>query len=173
MRCLAGLIAILTIPAPAADADGPPSLQRSLGTPPEVTLVPAKPAAPAPEKEGPRPTKIGEHRLLDATQWAKGKWVKKSKDTPAVWRLAIKSPGAKAMRVHFRDFHAGTGGKAWIHNGKEWHGPYTGGGLYGDGDFWSHVVPGDRLIVEFTSPAKGPPPFAVREVSHLTTDPLE
>ena len=179
MRCLAGLLMILSTPVLSAESDDPlpPGLQRALGRPPEVTLAPARPAAAAPEKEGPRPTKIGEHRLLDAAQLAKGKWVKKSKDAPAVWHLAIKSNGAAAMRVHFREFRAGAGGKAWVHNGKEWHGPYTGGGLYGDGDFWSHVVPGDRLIIEFAGPPgskqPGIPPFSVREISHLTTNPLE
>ena len=135
-------------------------LAAEIAPPPEVTLSPAPPSES-------RPNKIGEHRTLSAAQLAKGKWSKK----PRVWRLAIKSTGAAAMRIHFREFHAGTG-KVWVHNGKERFGPYSGDGLYGDGDFWSHVIPGDRLIIEYAGESKTIP-FAAREVSHLTVNPLE
>lgn len=174
MRWLTVLMLTMTLmPAEEAGPPPPPSLRRAMGNAPEVVLTPApagnKPVAET--KPGPRPTKIGEHRLLGAGQLAKGKW---AKGTPPVWRLTVKSKGAAAMRLHFRDFQVGKG-QAWVHNGKDWFGPYTAGGLYGDGDFWSHVVPGERLTIEFASdakPAKGLP-FKVQEVSHLTVNPLE
>jgi hypothetical protein len=148
----------------AADAP-PPSLGlRSLKAPPEVSLVAAPAAAPLSES---RPMKIGEHRILSAAQLSKGQWTK----SPRLWRLAVKSTGAAAMRVHFRDFHAGKG-QVWVHNGKDWFGPYSADGMYGDGDFWSHVVPGDRLLIEYAGDASKAP-FVVREVSHLTVNPLE
>jgi len=132
--------------------------------PPQVTLAPAPASAAGPA----RPNQIGTHRPFTAAQLAKGKWSKK----PRVWRLAIKSEGAAALRVHFKDFHAGAG-KVWVHNGKDRYGPYSGDGLYGDGEFWSHVVPGDRLIIEYEGPGRAAPPFQVPELSHLTVNPLE
>ena len=168
------VLMMLTVNLVAAEDAGPPppSLRRAMGNAPEVALQPAPPSKPVAEtKPGPRPTKIGEHRLLASAQLAKGKW---AKGTPPVWRLTLKSQGAVAMRLHFHDFQVGKG-QAWVHNGKDWFGPYTGGGLYGDGDFWSHVVPGERLTIEFAGDAKPAKslPFKVREVSHLTVNPLE
>ncbi len=170
MRWLTALMLMLTSVAAEETGPPPPSLRRAMGNAPEVVLTPAsKPVAET--KPAQRPTKIGEHRLLASAQLSKGKW---AKGTPPVWRLTVKSKGAAAMRLHFREFQVGKG-QAWVHNGKDWFGPYTGGGLYGDGDFWSHVVPGERLTIEFAGdakPAKGLP-FKVQEVSHLVVNPLE
>ena len=171
------MLTLILAAAAAAEESGPPppSLQRTMGNAPEVTLEPAPAVKPVTEnKPGPRPTKIGEHRRLAPTQLAKGKWAKGTKGSPPVWRLTLRSPGAAALRLHFRDFRAGEG-KAWVHNGKAWFGPYTGAGLYDDGDFWSHVVPGERLTIEYTGDAKDAkgPPFKVLEVSHLITNPLD
>ena len=170
MRWLTALMLTLTLVAAEETGPPPPSLRRAMGNAPEVLLTPAsKPVAET--KPAQRPTKIGEHRLLASAQLAKGKW---AKGTPPVWRLTVKSKGAAAMRLHFREFQVGKG-QAWVHNGKDWFGPYTGGGLYGDGDFWSHVVPGERLTIEFAGDAKSAKglPFKVQEVSHLTVNPLE
>ena len=143
----------------------PPSLgMRSLKAPPEIILAPAPATTPPAES---RANIIGEHRALAPAQWNKGQWTK----SPRIWRLAVKSKGAAALRVHFRDFHAGKG-QVWVHNGKDWFGPYAGNGMYDDGDFWSHVVPGERLLIEYSGTAKQVP-FTVREVSHLTVNPLE
>ena len=173
MRWLTALMLTLTLVAAEKAGPPPPSLRRAMGNAPEVALQPSPPGKPVNDeaKPGPRPTKIGEHRLLGVAQLAKGKW---AKGTPPVWRLTVKSKGAAAMRLHFREFQVGKG-QAWVHNGKDWFGPYTGGGLYGDCDFWSHVVPGERLTIEFAGDAKSAKglPFRVQEVSHLTVNPLE
>lgn len=177
MRTTAAFLMISMLsPLLAADSDGPPppGLKPGLKPPPEVALATAKPAVPPkPPDDGPKPTKIGDHRAFPAASLAKGAWLK-SKDAPPLWRLAIRSKGAKALRVHFNRFNAETG-RVWIHNGKDWFGPYTGRGIYNDGDFWSHIVPGERLVIEFEAGAVPPklPPFSIEAVSHLTSNPFE
>ncbi len=95
-------------------------------------------------------------------------------DGRQVWRAALESPGAAGVRVHFTNFDVGSG-RVWVHDGSgdeaEIHGPYTGKGPYGDGDFWSDIVLRETLTIEY-EPAAGMervtrPPFAVVEMSHL------
>lgn len=175
------LFAVMTLPRlAAAEGDAPPpSLARALkAAAPEVQLAAAKPKPPAgsPSQPGrPQPTKIGEHRLLTAGQLAKGAWLKAGAGESSIWRLTVRSKGAAAMRLHFQNFHI-LAGKVWVHNGKDWFGPYAGDGMYGDGDFWSHVVPGERLTIEYEPPAGEAPkplPFKVQSVSHLTLNPFD
>ncbi len=91
-----------------------------------------------------------------------------------LWRAALHSPGAAGVRLHFTGFDIGAG-KLWIHDGsgeeQETYGPYTGRGLYQDGDFWSDVILGESIVIEY-EPASGmgpidPPPFKVPEISHI------
>ncbi|MCS7026591.1 MAG: PPC domain-containing protein [Bryobacteraceae bacterium] len=96
-----------------------------------------------------------------------------------VWRVSIRSPGAAGLRVHFTRFDVGPG-RVWVHDGSgdeaEIHGPYTGRGIFGDGDFWSDIVLNENLVIEYEpASALGPidhPPFEVRTISHLTPDGL-
>ena len=90
-----------------------------------------------------------------------------------VWRLQITSPGARSLRLHFKNFNVGKG-LVWLHNSRgQVYGPYTGQGLFGDGDFWSDSAPGDRLTIEYqpdpmqadAALAKAVP-FRVRRISH-------
>ncbi len=155
----------------------PPGLaQASAGKLAELKLTPAaKPEPPAADPNLPRPTRIGEHRRIDAALWKKrGSWFK-TKSGTAVWRVAVRSAGAAALRVHFREFNVGAG-QVWVHNGKDFTGPFTGTGLYPDGDFWAAVIGGDRIVVEYQpaegAKATGTPPLSVPEVSHLTVNPL-
>src|SRR5262249_6566785 len=82
------------------------------------------------------------------------------------------------LRAHFTDF-AVNAGRVWVHGAELQEsdgnvaGPYTGRGLYGDGEFWSGAVLSDTLVVEYL-PAPGAalsdePPFTVAEVSHLVS----
>ncbi len=81
---------------------------------------------------------------------------------------AIRSPGAIGLRVHFTRFSVG-GGRVWVHDGRrhssQKHGPYTSGGLFGDGDFWSDVLYGDTVVVEYQPDGVGA--FHILEISHL------
>ena len=83
------------------------------------------------------------------------------------------SPSARAMRIHFRDFVIGAG-SLWLHSASgQIVGPYTGSGLYGDGDFWSGIVFGDSLTIEYLpdGPSAGEAvPFQIVAISHIWDD---
>ncbi len=91
-----------------------------------------------------------------------------------VWRMAIHSPGAAGMRVHFEGFDVGDG-RVWIYappdGGAIATASQQGRGPNGDGDFWSDVVFSDTAIVEFEpgpSALSGEKvPFRIAEISHL------
>ena len=99
---------------------------------------------------------------------AEGAW--QSTPSGRVWRLRVTSPGARAMRVHFRDFVIGAG-SLWLHSQSgQVVGPYSGSGLYGDGDFWSGIVFGDSLTIEYLpdgAAAAEAVPFQIVAVSHI------
>lgn len=170
------LLLLAAAAAFAEDAPPPGLAQTSLGKLNELKLGPAIPSPPVvADPARPRPQRIGEHRRVDAAQWKKkGAWFK-TKSGVSVWRLAVRSPGAAALRVHFKEFRVGEG-RVWVHNGKDFTGPFTGTGLYGDGDFWAAVIPGERIVVEYQPPAgakaSGAPPVGTPEISHLTVNPL-
>ena len=167
-----------------AAAVQPPSLQLSLPSPAVAALLPLGPddLQRLQPQEG-RPPVIGVHRRLPpgaVTQsfsggavktTAEGAW--QSTAAGRLWRLRITSPSARAMRVHFRDFAIGAG-KLWLYSADgQVVGPYSGSGLYGDGDFWSGLVFGDSLTIEYLpDPAakEEAVPFQIVEISHIWDD---
>ncbi len=115
---------------------------------------------------------VGIHRALPAAVVKKGRWTK-LKDGGSLWRLAIRSPGAAGLRLHFREFDAGEG-SVWVRAGKpdqpDGGGPYSGKGPDAAGEFWSGVTEGETTIVEYKPGPRmprGKPPFRLVEVSHL------
>ena len=168
----------------AAAAVRPPSLQLSLPPPTVAALPPLGPddLQLLRLQEG-QPPVIGVHRQLPqgsvalsfsggtARTTAEGAW--QSIPAGRLWRLRITSPSARAMRVHFRDFAIGAG-SLWLYSASgQVVGPYTGSGLYGDGDFWSGIVFGDSLTIEYLpdgASAKEAVPFQIVEISHIWDD---
>lgn len=79
----------------------------------------------------------GQNRQL-TLQRPSGAWLQNS-DGRWTWTASIRSAGAAGIRVHFTRFDVGRG-VVWVHNGsgetEEVLGPYTGKGLFNDGDFW-------------------------------------
>jgi hypothetical protein len=66
-----------------------------------------------------------------------------------VWTAAIQSPGAAALRVHFTDFTLPEGSELYAYNLEgEAYGPFTSEGPLGTGDFWSHTVSGELVILQ-------------------------
>ena len=130
-----------------------------------------------------RPPLSGVHRRLPAgavtrsfsggavKTTAEGAW--QSTAVGRLWRLKMTSPSARAMRIHFRDFAIGAG-SLWLHSASgQVVGPYTGSGLYGDGDFWSGIVFGDSLTIEYLpdgASAKEAVPFQIVAISHIWDD---
>ena len=171
-------------PAERAVAVGPPSLRLSLPPPAAIALPPLGPddLQRLQPQEG-RPPVIGVHRRLPpgavtrsfsggaVKTTAEGAW--QSTAVGRLWRLKTTSPGARAMRIHFRDFAIGAG-SLWLHSASgQVVGPYTGSGLYGDGDFWSGIVFGDSLTIEYMpdgASAKEAVPFQIVAISHIWDD---
>ena len=162
----------------------PPSLQLSLPSPAVAALPPLGPddLQLLQPQEG-QPPVIGIHRQLPqgsvelsfsggtARTTVEGAW--QSIPAGRLWRLRITSPSARAMRVHFRDFAIGAG-KLWLYSADgQAVGPYSGSGLYGDGNFWSGIVFGDSLTIEYLpDPAatEEAVPFQIVEISHIWDD---
>ena len=113
----------------------PPGLRLGLRNPREVALAPLSEAEVA-LLTGPGTRLIaGVQRKVAPHAAAAGVW-ETTAGGSRVWRLALRSPGARAMRVEFAGFDAGEG-RVWLHNGASVAGPYTGGGPHNDGHFWS------------------------------------
>jgi len=72
-----------------------------------------------------------------------------TEDGGFVYSMALASPGASALRVHFTNFNLPerTGVYLYTSDGQAF-GPYTGRGPLGDGEFWSNTVVGDYLVVQ-------------------------
>ena len=171
-------------PERAAAAARPPSLQLSLPPPAAIALPPLGPddLQRLQPQEG-RPPVIGVHRRLPpgaVTRSFSGGAVKttaerawQSTAVGHLWRLKMTSPSARAMRIHFRDFAIGAG-SLWLYSASgQVVGPYTGSGLYGDGDFWSGIVFGDSLTIEYMpdgASAQEAVPFQIVEISHIWDD---
>ena len=166
------------------EAVRPPSLQLSLPSPAAVALPPLGPndLQRLQPQEG-RPPLIGVHRRLPAgavtrsfsggavKTTAEGAW--QSTAVGRLWRLKMTSPSARAMRIHFRDFAIGAG-SLWLYSASgQVVGPYTGSGLYDDGDFWSGIVFGDSLTIEYLpdpAAAGEAVPFQIVAISHIWDD---
>ena len=162
----------------------PPSLQMSLSPPVAIALPPLGPddLQRLQPQEG-QPPVIGVHRRLPAgalmpsfsggtvKTTAEGAW--QSTTVGRLWCLKMISPSARAMRIHFRDFAIGAG-SLWLHSeGGQVVGPYSGSGLYGDGDFWSDIVFGDSLTIEYlpaAAPTEEAVPFQIVAISHIWDD---
>lgn len=103
--------------------------------------------------------RAGTHRAVDSRSFEmSGLWTK-STEGKAIWRAAIHSPGARGIRLHFRDFDAGNG-KLWLHDeaGVESAGPYSAQGPWNDGEFWSDIVLAETAYLTFEPGETNPIP---------------
>jgi len=119
-------------------------------------------------------TQIAVHRAARAED-LRGTW-ETARDGSAVWRLALRSPGAAAIRLHLEEFHAGDG-RLWITemhgNEPQTFGPYSGEGIHGDGEFWSNAALGEAVLIEYEPAGRSRSlPFRIAEISHFTSLPV-
>lgn len=147
-----------------------PAVRRTLARPARVaehwlTPVSAEENRSAALKPG--LTRAGVHRLVGREWLALGQWSDLA-DGRTVFQAALRSPGAKGLRLEVLGLAAGAG-RLWIYPGDEANpaqpvGPYEGGE-----DFWTGLVEGESLVLEFEAPAGAPRmlPFAVGRISHL------
>lgn len=97
--------------------------------------------------------------------------VTSSVDGRTVQSVSITSPGAKQVRVHFRDFDAGTG-EVWVFapGGDFALPPFTGKGVFGDGEFWSGSVDSETVVIAYVPVSAGSSsrelPFVIDAVAH-------
>jgi hypothetical protein len=85
--------------------------------------------------------------------------------------MAVASPGATGLRIHFTDFKLGPEEYIYVHGLSaegEILGPYHGRGPWDDGEFWSGTIEGDIAVIEYQSRA-GADAFTISEISHLFT----
>jgi hypothetical protein len=108
----------------------------------------------------------GVHRKLKPDDLKKGKW-HSLPDGTILWRMAVKSPGARALRLHFTGVDIASG-KLWLHSeGKSW-GPYSAKGPSDNGDFWADIVPGETVTIEYQPAGQSKTlGFRIPELSHL------
>jgi hypothetical protein len=70
--------------------------------------------------------------------------LKKSTDGSFVWAMTVTSPGAQAIRVHFTGFSLPDNTEMYLLGpNSQAHGPYTGSGRNGTGDFWTRSIVSD------------------------------
>src|SRR5260221_3798087 len=162
--------------APAA-RNPSPSERFALRGAPERWLPPVSEQEKALLVVRPGRTQTGLHRDVETGTVENGGSLERLPDGSTVWRMILRSPGAASLRLHFEDFHAG-GGRLWLtelnqHEPRTF-GPYTGAGLFGNGEFWGDVLFGEALLLEFqpVSTDSRALPFRLSESSHLCAAPI-
>jgi hypothetical protein len=87
------------------------------------------------------------------------------------WTMALESPSATALRVHFTDFSLGPDAEVYVYNmNGEAFGPYTGSGPGNSNDFWSHTVTGPVAFVQLRQYGNSSPRsnrFTVADIGYL------
>ncbi len=112
--------------------------------------------------------------LSNAAQSRPNGAIRGTEDGGYVFTTVLQSKGATALRVHFTDF--------WLPKAAELHlftlngqvfGPYTWRGPHGDGDFWSHTLMGEQVILHVrhngsvTAEELGDTWFNIADVAHI------
>lgn len=71
------------------------------------------------------------------------------------WTLPVHAPDATGMRVRFENFDLPAGTAVYVYNVHgDAFGPYSGRGPNHEGEFWSHTVFGEKLMIEFRAVGK-------------------
>jgi hypothetical protein len=89
-----------------------------------------------------------------------------------LWLIALRSPGAAALRLRFVNFDVGGATvTVYTRDGDEviTRGPFSGKGPEQDGDFWTASLPGDTVFIEVSGADE--PRLEIVEVMHLDQDP--
>ena len=90
----------------------------------------------------------------------------------SVWTAVFVSPGAQGLRAHFSYVDLPPGAELWVYGPQapdRANGPYQKTGPYRKGEFWSGIVLGEELRVEYFLPegAAESDFFLVEELEHL------
>jgi hypothetical protein len=123
-------------------------------------------AVPAPEGL-PGVAIVGTLRPVEESVVAQGEWIAAA-DGRWLWRLSLRSPEAKYVRLHLVDFQVGEG-NLWIHGTDGRVQEFSGSGLYGDGEFWTGTVDSELVRIEFMDGGGrriDPLPFRIDQIGH-------
>jgi hypothetical protein len=86
------------------------------------------------------------------------------------WTVALESPTATALRVHFTDFSVSPNAEVYVYgmNGEAF-GPYTGSGPGNSNDFWSNTVSGSVAFVQLRQYGNSSPVnrFTIADIGYL------
>lgn len=118
-----------------------------------------------------RPERVGVNRAVPGMPLSAvtdGAWGEGS-DGSRRWRLVLRDPGAKALRIHFSRFALPTHGTVTVRGVRGPGDVYRGRGPLHKGSFWAAAVPGDTAVVEY-EPGEGggaEPVIEIDEISHI------
>ncbi len=146
-----------------------PAGRGRLPLPDEITL----PALDAEQiREQIQARSLGPTRPLPSQIDGTWDWTQEGK---RVWRVTIRSTGARALRLRFEKFSVS--GAVWLYsdesNGPQ-IGPYSDEGPHGDGGFWSEFVFSESVTVEYVPDdmaiASEGLPFRLLSVAHIADE---
>ena len=111
--------------------------------------------------------RLGAGRSLGARakQVAGGMAVRSGQDG-IVWTLALRSPGATALRLHVTGLDLPRGAALYVYNSAgQAFGPYAGRGPVGNGDLYTNTVFGDQIVLQLHADGGAAiKPFRIAEV---------
>jgi V8-like Glu-specific endopeptidase len=82
-----------------------------------------------------------------------------------VFTVSVNSPDASAMRLQFRGFRLADNAALYLYTEDgQVFGPYSGRGLHKDGEFWSHTLVGDHVIMQLRHTG----PFSDEDLRHTS-----
>ncbi len=97
-------------------------------------------------------------------------------DDGFVYTAAVRSPGARGLRLHLTDVMLPEGAELWVYGPAEGaHGPYTFAGPGGSGDFWTNTIWSETVIVQVRysgyelDRALGASSFRVADLAYIAT----
>ncbi len=121
----------------------------------------------------PYESRVGANRPLPGFSASAGQWWMNT-DGTKTWSLQIRSSAATGLRLHIKNFDAGSGTLLVFDPQNPSSGnTYTGKGPQSTGEFWTTTIFADTLQLEFTPPSDASPSlsFLVPEVFHWWTTP--
>jgi len=149
-------------PLEQADLASPPAA-RSGSTPLRVGLVASVP--PQVHSAG-----LQRGQIFRQNERVSGGIFTETSDGGFIWAAAVSSPGAKAIRLHLRNFSIPDAAELYFYSPTgEVRGPYKALGPNGDGEFWTNAVFSETaaLALRFFGPYSGDD---LRNVSFVLTD---
>ncbi len=165
---------------PATETIAAPSQRlglRGTVTFPELRLGPIDVLALMQEDEAnrgqPKAPRMGISRPINEP--VAGQWTN-APDGARLWTAALAADGALALRLHFADVQLPPGAELYIYSPTDaaaMLGPYTEGGPFQRGEFWTGMLKGDVAYVEayFPNADTTAVPLRIDQLAHMYRDP--